>query len=249
MRKLFFDKISNCTVGELIRDFDEMINSGLYNEYEIASLGFHLEHEKRKILAEKSNHPFNKYGAKTNMNDVITIIKNEKELLFKLQSNVNSILSINCGDAVCEQYVVEKLFPNVSNVIHTDIKLPEGDNCHGVLKKSAADALKDYSDVDLILCFQPKCSDRGYENIFKKNFKAKYLMYLGHYYHGGHSDPANLIMQITGKMTELFFATVVDCTYMDSDHLVIFERKEEKIPSKRKYDPSNTIELVIKRRR
>ena len=172
---------------------------------------------------KKSNSPISNYGNGSNMDDVVKIIRKNSKVFDTLQKNVKTILSINCGDAVCEQYVIEKLFPYIKNVIHTDIIIPSN-NKNRVIKKSAATALKNHV-TDLVLCFFPRYNSKGYSNIIDKCFKAKYLIFLGEFREEGHCDPAELISQIKEEM-DILLCEQINYFMGIKDHIVVCEMKE-----------------------
>ena len=209
--------------GNLVRIFGDgsvqSVNSGCIMK----------QQKSKKEKIEKNYKLFSNYGAHPNMEHVVWVIQRSSKALATLKKDVKTILSINCGDAVCEQYVIDRLFPHIENenVIHTDIIIPS-DNKNGVIKESAATALKNHV-TDLVLCFFPAHHSEGYSDIIIKYFKAKYLIFLGEFKAGGHCDPGELIPQIYEEMEMdiLLDKQVSYCSTKDiTDNVVIFKMKE-----------------------
>ena len=173
-----------------------------------------------------SNRLFNTNGSNPDMKDVTDAIRNDSNVFNTLQKDVKTILSINCGDATCEQYVIDELFPHINNenVIHTDILIPS-DNKNGVIKKSAATALENHV-TDLVLCFFPYFGSEGYSNIIAQYFKAKYLIFVGEFYEDGSCDPGNLISQIEKNMEILIIQKITNEDYASSDCVVVCKMKK-----------------------
>ena len=139
-----------------------------------------------------------------------------------LTKNVKSILSINCGDAVCEDYFARELFPDVTSITHTDFNLPS-DNRNKVVRKSALKAVRKYNR-DLILCFMPSYA-ANYHKVVRK-MTCKYFIFLGSLNNYGCCDPGGkFILDIKRNLKLLRITTINKCIGMPNEHLAVFENR------------------------
>ena len=194
------------------------------------------------------NFIHSEYGLQVNIQRVINTLKRDKTVFEELQSNVTSILSINCGTADCEQFFVEALFPNVKDVHHTDIEIRDEvkkkkkNNPHGVIEMDAKTALIEYKDkCDLVLCFFPYFKAVGYKGIIKNYFKGKYFIFYGEFDDYGHCDPEDeFIFSLRKNLNMIACHQVISSLFIGLiEYIVVF----------RKYNTIKKLKLRKKKRK
>lgn len=128
-------------------------------------------------------------------------------------TKVSEILAINAGSGTRELAISKLLFPSAKLYL-TDIKgIPPY-----VEELSARDAIIKYSHCDLMITCYPNSISKGYTDILK-NFKGKYIMYIGdaecnpenfdeELDEWGHSD---IILKIDSRIFE--------------NHLIVYRRR------------------------
>ena len=184
----------------------------------------------KKLIKVNLHYEFD-FATKEDKNDmeaIITIFIRQKKLLSDLQSQVNSITSINAGTGKCVDFFCFKLFPSAS-VFHTDINPPDVQTNHfNVYKMSVSDAVEKI-ECDLILCLMPPLNSDGYHNLVA-NMKCKFCIFLGYLAEGKLCDPCyesynaprrSLIQQLMSEMKLVSVHTVNRRRYQ---HLAVFEK-------------------------
>ena len=182
-------------------------------------LGYSIHQQRMKAFPD---HVFNQFGGWPDITLAVEEMKSQIWLMDMLTRNVKSILSINCGNAVCEDYFARELFPDLTSIIHTDINLPS-DNRNRVVRKSALKAVRKYNP-DLILCFMPSAS-ANYEKVVP-NMNCKYLIFLGSFKNYEYCDPdGKFILDIQRNMKLLRITTINKYMGMPYEHLAVFENR------------------------
>lgn len=145
------------------------------------------------------------------------LINNARYIAFP---TIREVLSVGSGDGLTDYYVAHKIF-GARSVHLTDIE-PGNDL---VEKLCCSDAISRYKHAAGLMFTFPCFGAVGYEDVIK-NFCGDYIIFTGEISVEGHTNPCNLLEQITKDFAEHIRVNIAswEKTYR-KESLVLYKRK------------------------
>ena len=143
-----------------------------------------------------------------------------KKISSQILPQLNKILAVGSGNGLTEAYIGYEVLK--AKIVHiTDIQPP-----HDMVEDlSYHESIDKYSEADTLMFIYPFVGASEYKGVIRK-FKGDYIVLIGELATFGHTNPDELLKQISEDFEELLKVEMGTCTaFCCAEHMFLYSRK------------------------